>query len=813
VRRPSSFASHWIASGLMAAGAGLLSAQSPSVSPQHALINQYCVTCHNEKAKTAGLMLDKLDIDHAAEHAESWEKVVRKLRGGMMPPQGMPRPEQAKIDGLITWLETSLDQAAAAHPEPGRSALHRLNRTEYANAIRDLLGLKVDVTALLPADDESNGFDNIAEVLRVSPSLLEAYLSASREVSSLAVGDPKTGPISQSIQVPPDLAQDEHIEGLPLGTRGGILIHHNFPLDADYEFNVILLRNIVGYLTGMEFPHQLEVSIDGQRVFLAPVGGEEDLKLVDTNLALAGDTLDARLKTKVHMKAGPHDVVVSFLRRDSAESDEPLQPFTRELDLQNMNGIPLIDHVQITGPFNATGPGDTPSRQRIFVCTPANSKDEVPCAKRILGTLARRAYRRPVTDSDMETLLSFYQAGKNQGNFESGIENALRLILASPKFLFRSEPDPARMAAGSVYHVSDLDLASRLSFFLWSSIPDDELLNVAAQGKLKDPAVLDREVRRMLADPKAEALVNNFAEQWLFLRNVQSVAPDEATFPNFDDNLRQSYKRETEMFFESIVKEDRDVMDLLTANYTFVNDRLAKQYNIPNVYGSQFRRVTLDGLNDNGARRGLLGQGSILSVTSYPTRTSPVLRGKWIMENVMGTPPPAPPPNVPALKDQAQGGKVLSIRQLMEEHRKNAPCSTCHKVMDPLGFALESFNAVGEYRTKDASGPIDSSGQLADGTKIDGVVGLRQALLKHPEYFVGTLTEKMLTYALGRPLEYYDMPVVRGIVQAAARNDYHFSSLITGIVKSEPFEMKRALESDPPGVTTAAVRRSVIEGR
>ncbi len=414
-----------------------VSSQHALISPQHALINQYCVTCHNEKAKTAGLMLDKLDIDHAAEHAETWEKVVRKLRGGMMPPQGMPRPEQAKIDGLITWLQTSLDQAAAAHPEPGRSPLHRLNRTEYANAIRDLLGLKVDVTALLPADDESNGFDNIAEVLRVSPSLLEAYLAASREVSSLAVGDPKIGPISQSIQVPPDLAQDEHIEGLPLGTRGGILIHHNFPLDADYEFNVILLRNIVGYLTGMEFPHQLEVSIDGQRVFLAPVGGEEDLKLVDTNLALAGDTLDARLKTKVHVKAGPHDVAVTFLRRDSAESDEPLQPFTRDLDLQNMNGIPLIDHVQITGPFNATGPGDTPSRRRIFVCTPASSQDDVPCAKKILGTLARRAYRRPVTDGDMETLLSFYQAGKNQGNFESGIENALRLILASPKFLFR----------------------------------------------------------------------------------------------------------------------------------------------------------------------------------------------------------------------------------------------------------------------------------------------------------------------------------------------------------------------------------------
>ena len=754
-------------------------------------------------------MLDKADVDHVGDHAEIWEKVVRKLRGGMMPPQGMPRPEQAKIEDLILWLQTSLDQAAAAHPDPGRSALHRLNRTEYANAIRDLLGLKVDVSALLPADDESNGFDNIAEVLRVSPSLLEAYLSASREVSSLAVGDPKTAPISESFRVPPDMAQAEHIEGLPLGTRGGILIHHNFPLDADYELNVFLLRNIVGYLTGMEFPHQLEVSIDGSRVFLAPVGGEEDLKLLDTNLALAGDTLDARLRTKVHVKAGPHDVTVAFLRRDSAESDEPLQPFTRDLDLQNMNGIPLIDHVQVTGPFNAKGSGDTPSRKRIFVCTPAGSKDEVACANKILSTLARRAYRRPVTDSDMETLLSFYQTGKNQGgSFESGIENSLRLILASPKFLFRTEPDPAHVAPGSVYHVSDLELASRLSFFIWSSIPDDELLTVAAQGKLKDPAVLDRQVRRMLADPKAEALVNNFAEQWLFLRNVQSVAPDEATFPNFDDNLRQSFRHETELFFESVVKEDRDVMDLLTANYTFVNERLAKHYNIPNVYGSRFRRVTLT----NDARRGLLGQGSILSVTSYPTRTSPVLRGKWIMENLMGTPPPAPPPNVPALKDQAQGGKVLSIRQLMEEHRKNAPCSTCHKVMDPLGFALENFNAVGEYRTKDASGPIDASGQLADGTKIDGVVDVREALLKHPDYFVGTLTEKMLTYALGRPLEYYDMPVVRGIVAGAAHHDYRFSSLITGIVKSQPFEMKKARESTD-GVTTAALQRSVKGSR
>ena len=811
MQTPARFAARFAACGALLATSLWAAKPQPkpvanALSPQHALVNRYCVVCHNEKLKTGGLMLDKADIDHPGQHPEIWEKVVRKLRGGMMPPQGMPRPAQPQLDGLIVSLETSLDKANAPHPNPGRAPLHRLNRTEYANAIRDLLHLNVDVSELLPADDESNGFDNIAEALRVSPSLLESYLSASREISSLAIGDPKTPTVSHIVQVPPDLAQSEHIEGLPLGTRGGALIHYNFPLNADYDFSVVLLRNIVGYLTGMEFPHQLEISIDGKRAFIAPVGGEADLELLDTNLALAGDTLDARLRTRVHVDAGPHDVAVAFLRRDSAESDEPLEPFTRDLDLQNMNGIPLIDHVQITGPINATGPGDTPSRDRIFVCHPNSSKDEIPCAKKILRTLAGRAYRRPVTDSDMETLLTFYQSGRNHGNFDSGIENALRLILASPNFIFRSEPDPASQPPGSLYHVPDLELASRLSFFLWSSIPDDELLKVAEDGKLKNPVVLEREVRRMLADPKAESLVNNFAEQWLFLRNVQSLAPDQATFPNFDDNLRQAFKHETERFFDSIVKEDHNVMDLLTADYTFVNERLAKLYDIPNVYGSQFRRVALT----NPARRGLLGQGSILAVTSYPTRTSPVLRGKWIMENIMGSPPPAPPPNVPALKDQAQGGKILSIRQLMEEHRKNPPCSTCHKVMDPLGFSLENFNGIGEYRTKDASGPIDASGKLADGTKINGIIELREALLKHPEYFVGTLTEKLLTYALGRPLEYYDMPVVRGIVHSASRNDYRFSSLIMGIVKSEPFEMKKALEPQSPAVTTAEVRRSDV---
>ncbi len=781
----------------------------PAAPPQQtadterALLDEYCVVCHNAQAKTAGLMLDKMDLAHIPEGAETWEKAIRKLRGGMMPPQGNPRPDASQLYGLISYLETTIDRAAAAKPNPGRAPLHRLNRTEYGNAIRDLLNLDLDVTALLPADDESDGFDNIADVLKVSPSLLEQYLTASEKVSSLAVGDPGTSPISRLVQVPPDLPQEDHIEGLPLGTRGGILIHHNFPLDAEYDFSVALLQNIVGYITGLEWPHQLEITIDGARVFLAPVGGEEDNKMSDANLGIAKDTLDARLRTRVPVKAGPHAVGVDFLRKNSAESDEPLQPFTRDLDLQNMNGIPLIDHVQITGPFQATGPGDTPSRRRIFTCRPAKADEELPCARNILSTLARRAYRRPVTDKDVETLLSFYQAGRDHslltsgGNFEAGIENALRLILASPKFLFRSEPDPANQPAGSIYRVSDLELASRLSFFLWSSLPDDDLVNAAAQGKLRYPAALEKQVRRMLADPKAQALVNNFAGQWLFLRNLQSVAPNEDDFPNFDDTLRQSFRKETELFFASIVHEDHNVLDLLNANYTFVNERLAKHYGIPNVYGSQFRRVTLTDEN----RRGLLGQGSVLTVTSQPNRTSPVLRGKWILENILGTPPPAPPPNVPPLKENEDGAKALSVRALLEKHREYPTCATCHKIMDPLGFSLDNFDAIGQWRAKEAGSPIDASGQLADGTQVDGPVALRQALMKHPEQFVRTITEKLLTYGLGRGLEYYDMPTVRMIEQDAAKNNYRFSSLILGIVKSAPFQMKKV-----PAATETALR-------
>ena len=756
---------------------------APTASPQRALLDRYCVTCHNQRLKTANLTLDAMAVDHVAAGAETWEKVVRKIRGGSMPPVGMPRPDKSTLEGFVSGLESSLNAAAAANLNPGRTALHRLNRTEYANAIRDLLNLDIDVAALLPADDESNGFDNIADVLKVSPLLLEQYLTASRKISTLAVGNPATQPIAQVYRIPPDLAQDGHIDGLPLGTRGGALIRQNFPLDAEYDFSVYLLRNIVGYMPGLEFAHRLEITIDGVRVFSAAVGGEEDNLMMDTNLGVAGETMDARLKTRIPVKAGPHAVGVTFLQKNHAESDEPLQPFTRELDLQNMNGIPLIDHLDIAGPYSAKGPGDTPSRRKIFTCRPTAGKDELACARQILATLARRAYRRPIADADMETILSFYQAGRNQGSFETGVESALRLILANPKFIFRTE---AETAAG-VARVSDLELASRLSFFLWSSIPDDQLVTVAAQGKLKDPVVLEQQVKRMLADARAESLVKNFAGQWLFLRNLQSALPDGQTFPNFDDNLRQSFRHETELFVGSIIREDRNVLDLITGDYTFVNERLAKHYGIPNVYGSQFRRVALKDEN----RRGLLGQGSILTVTSYPNRTSAVLRGKWILENILGTPPPAPPPNVPALKENAEGSKPLSLRQLMEAHRANPACATCHKVMDPLGLSLENFDAVGQYRSKEAAGPIDASGQLADGSPVTGPADLRKALLARPAQFVGTVTEKMLTYALGRGLEYYDIPVVRGIARDAARNDYRFSSLVLGIVKSAPFQMKR----------------------
>jgi hypothetical protein len=751
--------------------------------PDQALVQKYCTTCHNDRAKTGGVSFEGVSVAEAGAHSEIWEKALVKLRGGMMPPQGMPRPDAAAMDTFIVALENTLDAQARKSPDPGFKPVHRLNRTEYGNAIRDLLDLEVDVTDLLPADDESHGFDNIAGVLRVSPSLLEQYLSAAGKISSLAVGT-DTDLIRSAYRVPPDDSQEDHVEGLPLGTRGGLLFKHQFPQDAEYEFAVFLTRNIVGYMTGLEFPHQLEITLDGERVFIAQVGGAADNLASDKNMSETANQIDARLKTKVKVSAGPHMVGVTFIRRNAAESDEPLQPHERNHDLQDMNGLPLIDHVNVTGPFEPTGPGDTPSRRRVFSCKPAKAAEEAACAKTILTTIARRAYRRPVTDADMAPIMALYAEGRKKGSFEKGIERGLRLVLANPKFIFRTETSPAAATA----RVSDLELASRLSFFLWSSIPDDTLLNLAAQNRLNQPAVLSQQVRRMLADQKARALVENFASQWLLLRNLKNHVPTPGDFPNFDNELRQAFRRETELFVESIIREDRSVLDLLNANYTFVNERLARHYRIPNVYGSHFRRVTLK----QDERRGLLGQGSILTVTSYPNRTSPVLRGKYILENILGTPPSPPPPNVDTTLEQKQGEEPKSVRALLEQHRRNPTCASCHRVMDPLGFALENFDGVGEWRLKETGGPIDSTGQMGTGTSVDGPVGLRKAILAQPEMFVRTLTDKLMTYGLGRGVEHKDKPIVRAVARDAALQNYRFSSIVLGIVNSAPFQMKKA---------------------
>ena len=754
-------------------------------------IDKYCVDCHNPEDWAGSLDFSLVDLENPIADPEIWEKVMRKFRGNMMPPQGNPGPDREEKLAFVSWLQDTLDTAILASPQPGKSSLHRLNRTEYGNAVRDLLDLDVDISEYLPADDEGYGFDNIADVLRTSPALLEQYLVASRKITDLAVGNMGTDPVSTVYRVPPDLPQAQHIPGLPLGTRGGILIEHNFPLDAEYEFHNYLTRNIVGYMTGLEWPHQFEISIDGERVFLAQVGGEDDNLRSDRNFAGAADIIDERLKVRVPVQAGHHQVAVTFLQKNAAETHEPLELHTRDLDLQNMNGVPTLDYVDIIGPFEPTSSGDTASRRKIFSCYPDSGQQDRACAEEILFRLGRQAFRRPLTADDRSLLLSFYQEGQEQGGFEAGIQQALRFILTSPNFLFRSEPDPESLQAGEKYVVGDLALASRLSFFLWSSLPDEELLNLAEAGALGDAGELDRQGERMLQDPRAVALVDNFAAQWLFLRNLQSIHPDTRTFPNFDDKLREGFRMETTLFIRSILDNDSSVLDLLEADYTYVNDRLAVHYGIPNIYGSHFRRVELADPN----RRGLLGQGSILTVTSYPNRTSPVLRGKWILENIMGSPAPTPPPNVPALTENTPGQNETSVRERLIRHRADPACNGCHGVMDPLGFSLENFDAIGRYRNKDASGPIDSSGQLADGTPVDGAISLRQALMAKPEYFVETFTEKLLTYALGRGLEYYDMPVVRDVTRKAAGQDYRLSEIIKGIVNSVPFRMKEVAET------------------
>jgi mono/diheme cytochrome c family protein len=788
-----------------------------STTPYRATLDKYCVTCHNQKAKTANLTLDTMNLAEVPAHADVWEAVVRKLRTATMPPSGMPRPDEASSTALASWLEGELDRAART-PRPGRSMLHRLNRAEYANAIRDLLDMDVDVTPLLPSDDSAFGFDNNADLMTVSPALLERYLNAADRVSALAVGDPATTAGSETYTVRGDQSQSQHREGLPLGTVGGVAVRHYFPLDAEYEVRLTLFRTNVEAMRGLEHPHRIEIAIDGQRVFYQTVGGDAELGQTGT-ITDKSDATDARLRVRVPVKAGPHDVTATFLRK-IGESPNRLRPFLRSnSDTYDSTGRPHIETVTVTGPFNATGAGDTPSRRRIFVCrpgaaagagrtaslsgrasgnmlasvqpnassqsSPANDASEVGCARRILSTLARRAYRRPVTEPDLEPLLAFYRDGRKKGTFDTGIQLALRRLLASPTFVFRVEEDPANVAPGTAYRISDLELASRLSFFLWSSIPDAALLDTAVAGRLHDPVVLEAQVRRMLADPRANAIVENFAGQWLHIRNLQNIAPNTDEFPDFDNDLRDAFRQETELFFGSIMREDRNVLDLLRADYTFVNERLAKHYGLHDVYGSHFRRVTLS----DDARRGLLGKGSILAVTSRADRTAPTLRGKWILENLLGVPPPPPPPNVPAL-EQTPGLQPKTMRERLDAHRANPACAGCHRLTDPLGFSLENFNAVGGWRTRDAGANVDASGALPDGTPLNGVAALRGALLKHPDAFVRTLSEKLLIYALGRGLQAYDQPVIRGIVRDAAARDYRFSSLVLGIVKSAPFQMR-----------------------
>jgi Protein of unknown function (DUF1592)/Protein of unknown function (DUF1588)/Protein of unknown function (DUF1587)/Protein of unknown function (DUF1585)/Protein of unknown function (DUF1595)/Planctomycete cytochrome C len=792
-------------------------ASSSDVSDPNTTIKRYCTGCHNERLKTAGLALDGLDPAKVPEHADVWEKVVRKVRVGMMPPSGASRPDDRTRRDLVTSLETMLDRASIAKPNPGRPPVHRLNRAEYANAIHDLLALDVNPVVLLPPDESGDGFDNIADLLGTSPLLLERYLTAAGTISELAIGDPRMVPGNETFIVRQDASQDRHVEGLPVGTVGGGLGRVTLPLDAEYVIQARLFRTNLGAMRGLEDEHQFEVTVDGARVHLVSLGGGDDYLAALKNPTVAGDEIDNRLTARVKLTAGPHVIGVAWLQK-TAPRPWKLKPFVRSsADTLDMTGWPHVDRFWVSGPFTATGAGDTPSRRQVLSCRPSTRAQETPCARKILTSLARRAYRGDVTAGDVDRLLEFYDTGRRAHDFEAGIRFALQRLLASPKFVFRVERDPDTVPVGVPYRLSDLELASRLSFFLWSSIPDDELLDVASAGRLKTPAVLEQQVRRMLANPRANALVTSFAAQWLYLRNLKNQIPNWISFPDFDDNLRQAFQRETELFFASIMHEDRNVLEFITADYTFVNERLARHYGIPNIYGSHFRRVTLA----DERRRGLLGQGSVLMVTSHSDRTSPVVRGKWILENLLGTPPPAPPANVPPLPEKT-GEKTgesrpLSMREKMEEHRANPVCANCHKIMDPIGLSLENFDAVGAWRTHDGGtlgAPISASGELMDGTKIDGIVTLRQALVRQPEIFVGTLTEKLMTYALGRGLASYDMPIVRAIVRDAARQNYRFSSIIVGIATSTPFQMRvKVQETVNAGVAVGRAGETLNAGR
>jgi len=763
-------------------------------SSSRRLVDRYCVTCHNERLKTADLRLDRLDVDNPGAEAEVWEKVVRKVHTGTMPPSNMPQPSQDDRRALLTWLTTSLDAASAAKPNPGRTdTLRRLNRTEYQNAIRDLLALDIDAASLLPADDSGHGFDNVT-VGDLPPTLLDRYISAAQKISRLAIGSTESSLQSDIIRLPADLTQKDHLPGLPLGTRGGVSASHTFVQDGEYEIQIWLSRDLGGNVSGLREAraHELLVLVDRQPVASfkveKPAGGDDTL-------------LDKDLKTRVTVRAGPHQIAVTFVKDGSSLAESARQPLQAHYnDRRNPFVAPAINQISLTGPYEAKGAENTPSRRRLFVCRPEaerhagangspSSRQDEACAKTILATLMRRAYRRPIAKAEVEGPMAFYREGRAEKDFDTGIGKALSAVLINPEFLFRVESEPKNIPAGGVYRISDLELASRLSFFLWSSIPDDELLAAAIAGKLSRPEELEKQARRMLADRRSFNLATNFAGQWLRLRNLEAVSPNVSLYPDFDDNLRQAFRQETELFFDSVLREDRSVLDLIKADYTFLNERLARHYRIAGVYGSRFRRVTLA---PESKRGGLLRQGSVLAVTSFATRTSPVIRGVWVLGSIFGAPPPPPLPNVPSL-DESTVSASLPMRQRLAAHRNNAVCASCHRTIDPVGFSLESFDAIGQWREYEANDvPIDASGALPGAGELRGVAGLENALLGRPELFAGTLTEKLLTFALGRGIEYYDAPAVRKIVRDAENDRYRFSSLILGIVKSTPFQMRKS---------------------
>ncbi|MBZ5625847.1 MAG: DUF1592 domain-containing protein [Acidobacteriia bacterium] len=783
---------------------GQTAARLPSATSPRALLNQYCTGCHNDKLKSGNMTLTRLDLARPGQNAELAEKVIRKLRAGMMPPAGLPRPDAAATKAFLTSLENAIDQAAALHPNPGRPALHRLNRTEYANSIRDLLSVDIDVSALLPTDDMSHGFDNMADVLTISPALMEGYVRAAGKISREAVGDTAALPLTSTYSIPRVASQMRHVEGTPFGTRGGMAVVHDFPADGEYTFRLGFYYVPEGPLFGQNQGkgQQIEIAVNGERVALLEI---------NPAMKLSNDGIKT---PPVHINAGPQRISAAFIQKFDGPVEDEFRPVEQSLvdvstgNIPGMTSLPHLHELQITGPHKVSGLSDTPSRRKIFTCRPAAGGDEMPCAKKIVSALARQAYRRPVTDGDIEGLLNFYQSGRNQADFEAGIRTAIQAIIASPEFVFRFERTPAGVAPGRNHRITGLELASRLSYFLWSSAPDDRLITLASQGRLNDPLVLERQVRRMLADPRSETLASIFAGQWLHLQNLKDANPDLYLYPNFDRTLAQSMRRETELLFDSIVREDRNVIDLLTANFTFVDERLAKHYGIPNVLGNRFRRVTLTDPN----RFGVLGQGSILTLTSTANRTSPVARGKYVMEVLLGTPPPNPPPNVPALKENSDArtgqvlSKPLSVRERMEEHRSNPACAACHKMMDPIGFALENFDVVGVWRTNDSGFKIDASGRMFDGAKLDGPASLRQAILNHSDAYIRTFTENLLAYGIGRVLEPYDMPAVRAVAREAALHNNRFSSFVLGIVKSTPFQMRRAEENEPDVGQTIAFR-------